>query len=136
MRRNLLNKIHQQQKAGERWQPQQVRSIATLRDFDEQVTAPLHGFTNAGHYYQSCSGLPLLRQIPIPTLIIHAADDPFMSQAVIPRPEQLNPMVRYELSQRGGHVGFLHGTPWRPRFWLDERISRWITEQAQAATPN
>lgn len=136
MRRNLLNKIHQQQKAGERWQPQQVRSIATLRDFDEQVTAPIHGFTNAGHYYQSCSGLPLLRQIPIPTLIIHAADDPFMSQAVIPHPEQLNPMVRYELSQRGGHVGFLHGTPWRPRFWLDERISRWIAEQVRAATPN
>ncbi|MEW7867390.1 hydrolase [Aeromonas diversa] len=128
MRRNLLSKIRQQQKASERWQPKQVEGIATLRDFDEQVTAPLHGFHDANHYYQSCSGLPLLAQIPIPTLILHAADDPFMSQAVIPRAEQLSPQVRYELSRRGGHVGFLHGTPWRPRFWLDERISQWLHE--------
>ncbi|MGL4932918.1 MAG: hydrolase [Aeromonas sp.] len=128
MRRNLLNKISHQQKASERWQPRQVAQIATLRDFDEQVTTPLHGFHSASHYYQTCSGLPLLRQISIPTLIIHAADDPFMSHAVIPHPDQLSPMVRYELSQRGGHVGFLQGTPWRPRFWLDERISRWLDE--------
>ena len=136
MRRNLLNKISQQQKASERSQPRQVEQIATLRDFDELVTAPLHGFHSASHYYQSCSGLPLLAQIPIPTLILHAADDPFMSHAVIPRPEQLSPTVRYELSQRGGHVGFLHGTLWRPRFWLDERISRWIAEQSHSATQN
>ena len=136
MRRNLLNKISQQQKASECWQPRQVEQIATLRDFDELVTAPLHGFHSANHYYQSSSGLPLLPQIPIPTLILHAADDPFMSRAVIPRPEQLSPTVRYELSQRGGHVGFLHGTPWRPRFWLDERISRWIAEQSHSATQN
>ncbi|MNE08093.1 putative hydrolase [compost metagenome] len=66
--------------------------------------------------------------------MIHAADDPFMSQAVIPQPEQLSPMVRYELSRRGGHVGFLHGTPWRPRFWLEERISLWLREQTQGAS--
>ncbi|ALP39699.1 hydrolase [Aeromonas schubertii] len=128
MRRNLLSKIRQQQRASERWQPKQVEQIATLRDFDERVTAPLHGFESASHYYQRCSGLPLLAQIPIPTLILHAADDPFMSQSVIPRPEQLSPQVRYELSRRGGHVGFLHGTPWRPRFWLDERIDQWLQE--------
>ncbi|MFE8730291.1 hydrolase, partial [Aeromonas hydrophila] len=69
MRRNLFNKSSQQQKAGGRWQPKQVQEIATLRDFDELVTAPLHGFHSASHYYQSCSGLPLLGQIPIPTLI-------------------------------------------------------------------
>lgn len=136
MRRNLLRKIRQQQKASERWQPGQVEQIATLRDFDEQVTAPLHGFHNASHYYQSCSGLHLLHRIPIPTLVIHAADDPFMSAAVIPHPEQLSPMVRYELSQHGGHVGFLHGAPWRPRFWLDERICRWIAEHTQEAVQN
>lgn len=133
MRANLQSKIRHQAAAQSRWQPEQVSRIATLRDFDEQVTAPLHGFDSADHYYQTCSGLDLLARITIPTLIIHAADDPFMTGAVIPRPEQLSPMVRYELSRRGGHVGFLHGPPWRPRFWLEERISQWLREQTQDA---
>ncbi len=134
MRANLQSKIRHQAAAQSRWQPQQVDRIATLRDFDEQVTAPLHGFDSADHYYQTCSGLGLLARIPIPTLVIHAADDPFMTQAVIPTPEQLSPLVRYELSRCGGHVGFLHGTPWRPRFWLEERISQWLREQTQDAS--
>lgn len=133
MRANLQSKIRHQAAASARWQPEQVSRIATLRDFDEQVTAPLHGFNSADHYYQTCSGLGLLARIAIPTLVIHAADDPFMTQAVIPEPDQLSPMVRYELSRRGGHVGFVHGTPWRPRFWLEERISQWLREQTQGA---
>lgn len=76
MRHNLQQKIQRQAAASARWQPQQVRAIATLRDFDEQVTAPLHGFDSADHYYQRCSGLGMLARIPIPTLVIHAADDP------------------------------------------------------------
>lgn len=134
MRANLQSKIRHQAAARARWQPEQVDRITTLRDFDEQVTAPLHGFDSADHYYQSCSGLDLLARISIPTLVIHAADDPFMTRAVIPTPEQLSPQVRYELSRRGGHVGFLHGTPWRPRFWLEERISLWLREQTQGAS--
>ncbi|MGU5714003.1 hydrolase [Aeromonas taiwanensis] len=134
MRANLQSKIRHQEGARARWQPAQVARIATLRDFDEQVTAPLHGFDSADHYYQTCSGLGMLARIPIPTLVIHAADDPFMTGSVIPTPEQLSPQVRYELSRRGGHVGFLYGSPWRPRFWLDERISQWLQEQAQDAT--
>ncbi|WP_434665998.1 hydrolase [Aeromonas sp. NJAU223] len=134
MRENLQSKIRHQVAAQATWQPEQVARIATLREFDEQVTAPLHGFDSAEHYYQRCSGLGMLARIPIPTLVIHAADDPFMTGAVIPKPEQLSPHVRYELSRRGGHVGFLHGTPWRPRFWLEERISLWLQEQTQGAS--
>lgn len=133
MRTNLQSKIRRQSAARARWQPTQITRIATLREFDELVTAPLHGFESADHYYQTCSGLGLLARIPIPTLVIHAADDPFMTDAVIPAAEQLSPLVRYELSRQGGHVGFLHGSPWRPRFWLDERISQWLREQTQGA---
>ena len=133
MRTNLQSKIRRQSAARARWQPTQITRIATLREFDELVTAPLHGFESADHYYQTCSGLSLLARIPIPTLVIHAADDPFMTDAVIPAAEQLSPLVRYELSRQGGHVGFLHGSPWRPRFWLDERISQWLREQTQGA---
>ena len=120
MRTNLQSKIRRQSAARARWQPAQITRIATLREFDELVTAPLHGFESADHYYQTCSGLGMLARIPIPTLVIHAADDPFMTDAVIPAAEQLSPLVRYELSRQGGHVGFLHGSPWAPRFWLDE----------------
>lgn len=134
MRDNLQSKIRHQAAARTRWQPEAVSRIATLRAFDEQVTAPLHGFDSADHYYLSSSGLGMLARITIPTLIIHAADDPFMTGAVIPTPEQLSPQVRYELSRRGGHVGFLHGSPWRPRFWLEERISQWLQEQTQGAS--
>ena len=133
MRTNLQSKIRRQSAARARWQPTQITRIATLREFDELVTAPLHGFESADHYYQTCSGLSLLARIPIPTLVIHAADDPFMTDAVIPAAEQLSPLVRYELSRQGGHVGFLHGSPWRPRFWLDERISQWLRQQTQGA---
>jgi len=134
LRGNVLTKIALLDAAKERWQPDEIRKIVTLRDFDQQITAPLHGFQSASHYYQLCSGLPLLGQIAIPTLILHAADDPFMSQCVIPDPADLSPQVHYELSHHGGHVGFLYGPLWRPRFWLDERISQWIAEQTASPT--
>ena len=57
MRTNLQSKIRRQSAARARWQPTQITRIATLREFDELVTAPLHGFESADHYYQTCSGL-------------------------------------------------------------------------------
>ena len=64
MRANLQSKIRHLATARARWQPAQIARIATLREFDEQVTAPLHGFASADHYYQTCSGLGLLARIP------------------------------------------------------------------------
>lgn len=133
MRAHLLRKLACHPQAGAPFLPRDIKAIRTLHEFDQRVTAPLHGFDSAEHYYQICSGLPLLARIPVPTLILHAADDPFMTREVIPRPEQLSPQVRYELSQQGGHVGFVYGPPWRPRFWLEERLGQWLDEQGQAA---
>lgn len=129
LRGNLLAKREALAHARDHWSREQIRAIRTLREFDEQVTAPLHGFRNADDYYHRCSGLPLLRHIAVPTLLIHAADDPFMDQSVIPQPGELSPRVRLELSRHGGHVGFLHGAPWRPRYWLEERVTRWLAER-------
>src|SRR3569623_571492 len=97
-------------------------AIASLRAFDEHITAPLHGFRDADDYYARASWFSYLSHIAVPTLIVHALDDPFMPPAVIPRAEQLSPHIRLELSASGGHVGFIGGTPWSPRFWLEERI--------------
>ncbi|MCS3454822.1 putative alpha/beta-fold hydrolase [Aeromonas sp. BIGb0405] len=134
MRAHLLSKLAVHPQAAAHFRAGDIKGIRTLYQFDQQVTAPLHGFESADHYYQCCSGLPLLSQIAVPTLILHAADDPFMTHEVIPQAEHLSPSVQYELSQQGGHVGFVYGSPWRPRFWLEERISQWLGEQGYGAT--
>ena len=98
-----------------------------LRTFDDRVTAPLHGYRDADHYYRSASSRPVLGRIRLPTLIVHARDDPFMFPDVIPTPRELAPAVRLELSAQGGHVGFVEGAG---RRWLEPRLLRWLQEAA------
>lgn len=108
-------------------EPNQLKQLKTFYDYDDKVTAPLHGFTDVHDYYARCSGLQFLNSITSPTLIVHAADDPFMTDAVIPKPEQLSEHVTYELYPHGGHVGFISdGTPLRPRFFLEDRIADYL----------
>ncbi len=106
------------------------RDLSTLknfRDFDEYVTAPLHGFDSADHYYTASSSRQYLEGITVPTLLLHASDDPFMTESSIPRPDELSESVTLELSPHGGHVGFVAGVwPWRPHYWLDERIPAYL----------
>ena len=110
--------------------PLKIRDLSALksfRDFDEHVTAPLHGFDNANHYYTASSSRQYLKGIAVPTLVLHARDDPFMTEAAIPRNDELSEAVTLELSAHGGHVGFVAGTwPWRPRYWLEERIPAYL----------
>lgn len=109
--------------------PQQVQGFSSIEQFDEYYTAPIHGFLNAQDYYQKASGKAFLRHICIPTLIIHAKDDPFLSDDVIPKASELSPHIHYELTSGGGHVGFVYGSPLKPKFWLNQRIPQFITEQ-------
>ncbi|WP_413731106.1 MULTISPECIES: hydrolase [unclassified Shewanella] len=112
-----------------------IKRLNTFYDFDHQVTAPLHGFNCVDDYYQKASALPLLGKIAKPTLIIHAADDPFMTDAVIPSLAHLPACVEYELHANGGHVGFIEGgTPWQPRYYLEQRLLRYLTESTHADT--
>jgi predicted alpha/beta-fold hydrolase len=106
-----------------------LSALRNFRDFDEHVTAPLHGFDSADHYYTVSSSRQYLRGITVPTLLLHARDDPFMTESAIPRPDELSESVTLELSPRGGHVGFVAGIwPWRPRYWLDERIPEYLAQ--------
>ena len=105
--------------------------------FDECVTAPLHGFTSAADYYQRSSARPYIRHIARPTLLVHAADDPFMTCAVLPRPHELSASVTLQVSERGGHVGFIEGRGvfgLLPNYWLESRISAFIIEQTTSLT--
>ncbi|NCA70468.1 MAG: hydrolase [Sphingobacteriia bacterium] len=100
-----------------------LESIRDFDEFDDRITAPLNGFAGVFDYYSRASCRPLLHRIQTPTLIIHAHDDPFMFPSSIPRAHELGPGITLELSKHGGHVGFIAGRwPWRPRYWLEDRI--------------
>jgi len=104
-------------------------SLKSFHDFDNAITAPLHGFRNADDYYTRCSSIHFLKHIQTTTLILHALDDPFMTADVVPTESEISDSIRLELSPRGGHVGFVGGRwPWRPHWWLEQRISDHLLE--------
>ncbi|WP_337880029.1 hydrolase [Rheinheimera sp.] len=109
--------------------PQQILSLRSIRQFDDVLTAPLHGFSNADDYYRQCSGKAYLKQIQKPTLLIHAEDDPFLSAAVVPKADEMPPWVSLVLSKRGGHVGFVSGAiPLKPRYYLDQHVPAYLQQ--------
>jgi predicted alpha/beta-fold hydrolase len=109
-------------------------AIATIRDFDEHLTAPLHGFKSAADYYARSSCRQYLRGITVPTLIVQSADDPFLTPAVIPSPKELSATTQLQLSAHGGHVGFIYGPhPWRVQHWLEERVPDFLSQHIEPA---
>ena len=113
-------------KFGSGGNPLGIADITTLDSFwrfDDAVTAALHGFRDVHDYYARSSSRPFLKAIAVPTLIVHAADDPFVPQRAIPAPSELAPLVDLELAAHGGHVGFVTGAlPGRARYWLEPRV--------------
>jgi predicted alpha/beta-fold hydrolase len=104
-----------------------VDAARTIRTFDEHVTAPLNGFAGASAYYRACSSKRFLSSVRVRTLLLHARDDPFLPAHAIPEREARgNEMLVWSLEESGGHVGFLEGTPWAPRFWADEASARFF----------
>lgn len=106
---------------------QDLSILKSFRDFDENITAPLHGFDSADHYYTVSSSRQYLKGIAVPTLLLHARDDPFMTEKAIPHKNELPDSVTLEVSPYGGHVGFVSGTwPWSAHYWLEERIPEYL----------
>ena len=109
----------------------EISRLDSFWKFDDKVTAPIHGFDGAVDYYQQCSSRQFIQGIRIPTLVLQARDDPFMTQAVLPTEAELSESVQLELSDHGGHVGFISGgSPWSPRFWLEDRILSFLEAAA------
>ena len=104
-----------------------VNRHRTFTSFDHHITAPLHDFASGDDYYRRASSRQFLRHIVTPTLVIQARDDPFMTPEVLPQAHELSPAVCLELSETGGHVGFVHGCwPWSPRYWLEQRVPAFL----------
>ena len=105
-------------------------ALDTFHAFDDAITAALHGFNGVDDYYTRCSSRQFIPRIEIPTLILHASDDPFMYPQTVPLREELPPTVTLELSPHGGHIGFVAGSlPWRPRYYAETRIAEWLAAE-------
>lgn len=102
------------------------KSVRTLRDFDEVFTGPYQGYGNADQYYAKASAVRVIDSIRVPTLIIHAQDDPFVPYACLAHPAiQNNPQVRLLTPEYGGHVGFVasknSNSRGEDRYWAENR---------------
>jgi predicted alpha/beta-fold hydrolase len=102
-----------------------AKRVASSRDFfefDELVTAPLHGFKSARDYWHRSSCRQFLGGIAVPTLIINALNDPFLPVEALARPAEVSTAVELHYPHEGGHVGFLQGAPPGRLDWLAEQL--------------
>lgn len=122
--------------------PDRFGALRTLEDFDDAITAPLHGYRDAVDYYTRASSLPALPGIRLKTLLLSAVDDPMLPPEVLDEVRdaaRANPALRIEFVRRGGHAGFVSGSvPWRPFYYAEYRIGEFFAEcfqQASATVP-
>lgn len=86
-----------------------LKRVRDVRDFDEVVTAPLHGFSSAADYWAQCSAGPAMQAVEMPTLVVNSQDDPFIPVASLPDASRMSSAVETWRPARGGHLGFVKG---------------------------
>ena len=108
-RQHLLDKLRVKQKQfPEKLKDANLNRIKTLRQFDEFYTSKAHGFDGAMDYYTKCSSLQFLKNIKVPTLVISALNDSFLSHECYPvKDAKQNENLHLEMPKYGGHVGFI-----------------------------
>lgn len=107
---------------------ERVRAARTFRQFDDEFTAPLHGFRDVDDYWTSAAAGPWLKGIRVPTLLLNARNDPFLPEhALLAAAREAAPNVLLEFPRTGGHVGFLSG-PFPGRHdWLPRRLLQFLS---------
>ena len=112
-----------------------LRNARTLAEFDDAVTAPVHGFEGASDYYTRSSSCQFLVHISRPTLLLSAFDDPFLPAEVLDDVSMValrNPHLTVEFYARGGHAGFVGGlVPWRPVFYAERRVLEYLASRVE-----
>jgi hypothetical protein len=106
-----------------------VSACTTLYQFDNLITAPLHGFRNTDEYWNLSSSKSWLKHVQVPTLVINARNDPFLPAPVLPIPDNVSFAVTLEFPEQGGHVGFLNSPFPGKLTWLPERIIEFLKNQ-------
>jgi predicted alpha/beta-fold hydrolase len=123
--RRLKNRIRRKQNLfPDRYDTSGLSEVHSIEQFDDRFVAPAFGFADARDYYAKASSLPWIRHIRMPTLIIHAEDDPFIPFAPLRDPSvAANPYVLLIATERGGHVAFLSTeSAGEDRFWAENRL--------------
>jgi len=128
---HLLRRLREKLEAKRDLMPAKVDVARALRarsfrEFDDAVTAPLHGFAGAEDYYNQSSSAGYLDRIRVPTLLLHSCDDPFLPRARIPRQKvEDNPNLTAVFTGHGGHIGFVaRSSPLKPCFWAEREAGR------------
>ncbi len=104
-----------------------IRSSRSFAEFDDRVTAPIHGFAGAADYWARSSSGRTLRGVRRPLLAIASLDDPMVPAESLPVDASArSPAVALEVLPAGGHVGFVAGTPWRPLWWAERRAVEFL----------
>ncbi len=125
--KSLKNKIIQKSKVMQGLNLNGIEKISSLIQFDDHFTAPLHGYRNAIDYYQQCSSLYFLKDISIPTHIVNAQNDPFLSEDCYPIEQLRNhSFITFENPKHGGHVGFAQFSK-NGLYWSEERALHFIS---------
>ncbi|MBV1871931.1 MAG: alpha/beta fold hydrolase [Gammaproteobacteria bacterium] len=107
-----------------------VSGMTTFWEFDHHITAALNDFDSVHHYYREASSRQYIKHIKVPTLMIQAADDPFINASAIPTNQELSNYTTLEVSQQGGHVGFIGGAHAKEsNYWLDERLPQFFAQR-------
>ena len=110
---------------------QAMLASRTMFEFDDVVTAPLHGFRNAHDYWTQATVRPMLGEITVPTLLLNARNDPFLPGSALPGHADVGAAIELDQPEHGGHVGFMTG-PFPGRMnWLAERVFGYLTPFVQ-----
>ena len=118
--RTLVEKLEQKRVA---YPDLPTFSGKTIYQFDDQVTAPIHGFNSADHYYDTCSSKRFLADVKKPLLLVHSKEDTLCPLEFAPFNDiKENPFISTIFTQKGGHVGFISTPP----NWLNETILSWL----------
>jgi predicted alpha/beta-fold hydrolase len=119
----------------DRYDLQYLRGVRTIREFDDQITARYSGFTGADDYYTRAASANVIDKIAIPTLVIHAADDPFIKLTPASRAKlENNPHIMFIETPHGGHCAFMaqpngDGDDGR---WAEKRLIEFIARVVES----
>jgi predicted alpha/beta-fold hydrolase len=104
-----------------------LRGVATLREFDDKITAYYCGFQGASDYYERSAAANVVDRISVPTLILHAANDPFIR--ILPETRQKilsNPNIAFVETKDGGHCSFLAKPDGDDGRWAERRVVEFL----------
>ncbi len=112
-----------------------LEKVRTVRDFDDRITAPHFGFQSASDYYFRASALRCVRRVSVPALVLAAKDDPIVPHASFRVPDVVqNPRIVLELTEHGGHCGYLSRWPGGDRFWAEARLVEFFVKHSSLLT--